>query len=186
MWQNGEEKRHEQRDHPARAALGRRGLHGRGGMGDLHDRHLLLVADRDALARGRGRAVCAPGFDDIVGDDVPAEVRERLRQAHDALIDAGAPAELSSALQHPPGTPAGQLSRMRATGRRALRLTLAVAVRIATAAEDRATRSQPPHPSRGEQEVAAVAAGHHLEAAAVLGPASRAPSPGRPACRAPR
>ena len=48
----------------------------------------------------------APRFDDLVGHDVPAEERERLRRAHDALIAAGAPAELSSALQHPPGTPA--------------------------------------------------------------------------------
>ena len=47
----------------------------------------------------------APRFDDLVGPDVPAEERERLRRAHDALVAAGAPAELSSALRHPPGTP---------------------------------------------------------------------------------
>jgi hypothetical protein len=52
--------------------------------------------------------VSPPRFDELVDDDLPAEERERLRRAHDALIAAGAPAELSSALRHPPGTPAYQ------------------------------------------------------------------------------
>ena len=36
----------------------------------------------------------APNFDDLIGEDVPAWERERLRRAHDLLVAAGPPPEL--------------------------------------------------------------------------------------------
>ena len=43
-----------------------------------------------------------PDFDDLVASDVPAEERERLRRAHELLIEAGPPAELSPELESVP------------------------------------------------------------------------------------
>ena len=43
-----------------------------------------------------------PDFDELIGADVPAEERARLRRAHDALLQAGPPPELPPALEHPP------------------------------------------------------------------------------------
>jgi hypothetical protein len=43
----------------------------------------------------------SPDFDDLIGADVPAEERERLRRAHDLLIQAGPPPELPPELEHP-------------------------------------------------------------------------------------
>ena len=43
-----------------------------------------------------------PDFDDLVGGDVPAEERERLHRAHDLLIEAGPPPELSPELEAVP------------------------------------------------------------------------------------
>jgi hypothetical protein len=43
-----------------------------------------------------------PDFDDLVGTDVPPEERERLRRAHDLLVEAGPPPELSPALESIP------------------------------------------------------------------------------------
>ena len=43
-----------------------------------------------------------PDFDQLIGTDVPAEERARLRRAHDALLQAGPPPELPPALEHPP------------------------------------------------------------------------------------
>jgi hypothetical protein len=43
-----------------------------------------------------------PDFDELVGEDVPAEERERLRGVHDLLVAAGPPAELSPALERAP------------------------------------------------------------------------------------
>jgi len=42
-----------------------------------------------------------PEFDDLVGADVPAEERERLRRAHDLLVAAGPLPELPPELEHP-------------------------------------------------------------------------------------
>jgi hypothetical protein len=39
-----------------------------------------------------------PDFDDLVGTDVPEEERQRLRRAHDLLVQAGPPPELSPEL----------------------------------------------------------------------------------------
>lgn len=41
-------------------------------------------------------------FDDLIGGDVPAEERERLLGAHEALLAAGAPPELPPGLAHAP------------------------------------------------------------------------------------
>ena len=43
-----------------------------------------------------------PEFDDLIGTDVPAEERERLLAAHEALLTAGAPPELPPGLAHAP------------------------------------------------------------------------------------
>ena len=43
-----------------------------------------------------------PDFDDLVGGDMPAEERERLRRAHELLIEAGPPAELSPEMESVP------------------------------------------------------------------------------------
>jgi hypothetical protein len=43
-----------------------------------------------------------PDFDDIVGGDVPQEERERLRRAHELLVQAGPPAELGPEMEAVP------------------------------------------------------------------------------------
>jgi hypothetical protein len=43
-----------------------------------------------------------PDFDELVGKDVPAEERDRLRRAHELLVQAGPPAELSPELEAVP------------------------------------------------------------------------------------
>ena len=47
----------------------------------------------------------APDFDDLLGGDVPAEERARLRRVHAALVASGPPPELSPLLREPPGRP---------------------------------------------------------------------------------
>ena len=44
----------------------------------------------------------SPDFDELVGTDVPGEQRERLRRAHDLLVQAGPPPELSPELEKVP------------------------------------------------------------------------------------
>jgi Anti-sigma-K factor rskA len=43
-----------------------------------------------------------PDFDDLVGTEVPAGERERLRRVHDLLVEAGPPPELSPELEAVP------------------------------------------------------------------------------------
>jgi hypothetical protein len=43
-----------------------------------------------------------PDFDELLGEDLPAEERARLRGVHDLLVAAGPPAELSPALEQAP------------------------------------------------------------------------------------
>jgi hypothetical protein len=43
-----------------------------------------------------------PDFDELVGHDVPGEERERLRRAHELLVQAGPPPELSPDLESVP------------------------------------------------------------------------------------
>ena len=42
-----------------------------------------------------------PDFNEFVGEDVPAEERERLRRAHDLLLAAGPMPELPPGLEEP-------------------------------------------------------------------------------------
>jgi hypothetical protein len=43
-----------------------------------------------------------PDFDDLVGTDVPEDERKRLRRAHELLLEAGPPPELSPELESVP------------------------------------------------------------------------------------
>jgi hypothetical protein len=43
-----------------------------------------------------------PGFDDLVGSDLPGEERERLERVHELLVQAGPPPELTPELEHGP------------------------------------------------------------------------------------
>jgi hypothetical protein len=76
--------------------------------------------------------VTSPDFDDLVGSDVPAEERERLRRAHEALVAAGPPLDLPPALASAPGTrPAGAEPRVMPRRRLAASLVLAAALVLA-------------------------------------------------------
>ncbi len=44
----------------------------------------------------------APDFNELVGADLPADERERLRHAHELLVQAGPPPELPPSLEHVP------------------------------------------------------------------------------------
>lgn len=57
-----------------------------------------------------------PDFDDLVGRDVPEDERERLRRAHELLVQAGPPPELSPELD---SVPWPDDALMPLTGRRA-------------------------------------------------------------------
>jgi hypothetical protein len=76
-----------------------------------------------------------PDFDDLVGGDVPAEERERLRRAHELLIQAGPPPELSPELEAVPW-PEDALAPLwgRRRGRSTSRRPLLLAAALATAA----------------------------------------------------
>jgi Anti-sigma-K factor rskA, C-terminal len=75
-----------------------------------------------------------PDFDDLVGLDVPAEERERLRRAHELLIEAGPPPELSPEMESVPwpDDALGPLwgRRKPSRSRRALLLAAALATAI--------------------------------------------------------
>jgi Anti-sigma-K factor rskA len=70
-----------------------------------------------------------PDFRDLVGEDVPAEERERLRHVHEALVAAGPPPDLSPALASPPET--GATVRFLPRRRRGALLLLAAALAAA-------------------------------------------------------
>jgi Anti-sigma-K factor rskA len=80
--------------------------------------------------------VKAPDFDELIGPDVSAEERERLRQAHDALVAAGPPPELPPSLARPPGSspPKGVPAPPRLFPRRRLAAGLVLAAALALAA----------------------------------------------------
>lgn len=44
----------------------------------------------------------APDFDELIGNDLPEEERERLRRTHELLVQAGPPPELSPELEKVP------------------------------------------------------------------------------------
>ena len=70
-----------------------------------------------------------PDFDELVGEDLAAEERARLRGVHDLLVAAGPPAELSPALEGPPNV--GGTVRFLPRRRRGAVLLLAAALAAA-------------------------------------------------------
>ena len=70
-----------------------------------------------------------PEFREIVGEDVPAGERDRLRRIHELLVAAGPPPELPPALERPavPGGNVGFLPRRRRGAWLALAAALAAA-----------------------------------------------------------
>jgi Anti-sigma-K factor rskA, C-terminal len=70
-----------------------------------------------------------PDFDDLVGEDLAADERARLRGVHDLLVAAGPPAELSPALEQAPsvGGTVHFLPRRRRTAMLVLAAALAAA-----------------------------------------------------------
>jgi hypothetical protein len=71
-----------------------------------------------------------PNFDELVGDDVPEEERRRLQRAHELLVQAGPPPELSPELDSVPWPEESQ-RRVRKPGQRR---PLLLAAAVATAA----------------------------------------------------
>jgi hypothetical protein len=75
-----------------------------------------------------------PDFDALVGHDLPGEERERLRRAHELLVKAGPPPELSPELESVPWPEDSQsplVVRRRPTHRLLLAATIATLVLIA-------------------------------------------------------
>lgn len=70
-----------------------------------------------------------PDFLDVVGEDVPAEERDRLRRVHDLLVAAGPPPELPPALATAPES--GATVRFLPRRRRGALLLLAAALAAA-------------------------------------------------------
>lgn len=73
-----------------------------------------------------------PEFDDLVGRDVPADERERLRRVHDLLVEAGPPPELPEGLQPVPGEERANVYRLFPKRRWAAAAALAAALAAAT------------------------------------------------------
>jgi Anti-sigma-K factor rskA, C-terminal len=74
-----------------------------------------------------------PDFDDLVGRDVPADERERLRRAHELLLEAGPPPELApemDAVPWPDDALQPLLGRRRPKARRALLLAAALVTAV--------------------------------------------------------
>jgi len=75
-----------------------------------------------------------PDFDELVGKEVPAEERERLRRTHELLLQAGPPPELSPALETAPRieeTPRWFRQRKKRVVRRVVLLAAALATAAA-------------------------------------------------------
>lgn len=73
-----------------------------------------------------------PSFDDLVGTEASGAERERLRRAHELLLRAGPPPELTPQLRQGPSFGAVHLRQRRAVKRRAT-LLLAAALAVAAA-----------------------------------------------------
>jgi hypothetical protein len=72
----------------------------------------------------------APDFDDLVGRDVPDEERARLLRAHQLLVEAGPPPELSPELDAVPWPEESQIRPFKRRQRRSLLLAAALATAI--------------------------------------------------------
>jgi hypothetical protein len=73
-----------------------------------------------------------PEFDDLVGGDIPADERERLRRVHDLLVEAGPPPELPEGLQPVPGEERANVYPLFPRRRWAAAAALAAALAAAT------------------------------------------------------
>lgn len=67
-----------------------------------------------------------PDFDELIGDEVPAEERDRLRRTHELLVQAGPPPELSPDLESVPWPEESQLPLTKPLHRRPVLLAAAV------------------------------------------------------------
>jgi hypothetical protein len=74
-----------------------------------------------------------PSFDDLIGDDVDREERDRLRRVHDLLVTAGPPAELAPGIESGPtlAMTLGGPSRRLVTRRAALLAAAVVVLLVA-------------------------------------------------------
>ena len=72
----------------------------------------------------------APDFDDLVGKEVPDEERARLLRAHQLLVEAGPPPELSPELDSVPWPEDSQMPLLKPRQRRPLLLAAAIATAI--------------------------------------------------------
>jgi hypothetical protein len=70
-----------------------------------------------------------PNFDELIGAEPAGSERERLRRAHELLVTAGAPPELTPALERAPDTGFASVARRRQTKRKAM-LLLAAALAV--------------------------------------------------------
>jgi hypothetical protein len=75
----------------------------------------------------------SPDFDELVGTEVPAEERERLRRTHELLIEAGPPPELPLTLDQVPKVEAKPPRRFRQRNKRVVRRVVLLAAACATA-----------------------------------------------------
>jgi hypothetical protein len=71
-----------------------------------------------------------PDFDQLIGSDVPAEERERLRRAHDLLVRAAPPPELSPELDLVPWPDESQQPLTKPVHRRPLLIAAAIATLV--------------------------------------------------------
>jgi hypothetical protein len=71
-----------------------------------------------------------PDFEDLVGREVPDEERERLRHAHELLVQAGPPPELSPEMDSVPWPDESQRPLRRPARRRPLLLAAAIATAV--------------------------------------------------------
>jgi hypothetical protein len=72
----------------------------------------------------------APDFDDLVGRDVPDEERARLLRAHQLLVEAGPPPELSPEMDSVPWPDESQMPLLKPKQHRPLLLAAAIATAI--------------------------------------------------------
>jgi hypothetical protein len=72
----------------------------------------------------------APDFDDLIGRDVPDEERARLLRAHQLLVEAGPPPELSPELDSVPWPEESQMPLLKPRQHHRLLLAAAIATAI--------------------------------------------------------
>ena len=109
-----------------------------------------------------------PDFDELIGSDVPTDERDRLRRAHDALVAAGPPPELTPALAHPPRMSRSPRGRPSPRPRLAFALPLAAAFLLAAFGAGYALRGDGREGFETVRELELRATGADRDAAGVL------------------